>query len=79
MTELAPNNFFYQGIFGHRELVIRKQEITSNLEFDCLQRQILQDQKLRILLVKRIDELQNIEDPYSASLELQKLWKDATK
>ena len=79
MIELAPNNFLYQGVFGHRELVIKKQEITSNLEFDLLQQQILVDQKLRILLVKRIDELQNKPDPYPASLELQKLWKDATK
>jgi len=79
MIDLAPNNFSYGGQFGHRELVIKKQEITSDLEFDLLQQQILRAQKLWTLLVKRIDELQNKVDPYTASLELQKLLKDATK
>lgn len=43
MIELAPNNFLYEGGFGHRKLVITKQEITDNLEFDKLQEQILDD------------------------------------
>ncbi len=43
MIELARNNFLYEGGFGHRRLVITKQEITDNLEFDKLQEQILDD------------------------------------